>query len=307
VGEEDKWKELASKYERAAEESPKRRRSIQMPTSVDPTRLFALIVLVVLVLLTIAQTYTCVRISNLQDASAQIKEQTAKKQEEMNAELKKEIEETLDSLKSSYQRETRGMRQDVMAAAGSVDATRQEIQRTRAMTESLRKEQERRAAELAQQVATKADREQLAPITQNLTATRQDLNSTKEDVQKVVDQLGMTRSEMGTLIARNQNEITALRRLGERDYFEFVLDRGNLSPLLGGIRLELTKTNVRRLRYNMAVLADDLRVEKKDLTINEAVFFYVRSHKTPLELVVNKIQKNRVTGYVSAPKEVAAR
>jgi hypothetical protein len=307
VGEEDKWKELASKYERAAEESPKRRRSIQMPTSVDPTRLFALIVLVVLVLLTIAQTYTCVRISNLQDASAQIEEQTAKKQEEMNAELKKEIEETLDSLKSSYRRETRGMRQDVMATAGSVDATRQEIQRTRAMTESLRKEQERRAAELAQQVATKADREQLAPITQNLTATRQDLNSTKEDVQKVVDQLGMTRSEMGTLIARNQNEITALRRLGERDYFEFVLDRGNLSPLLGGIRLELTKTNVRRLRYNMAVLADDLRVEKKDLTINEAVFFYVRSHKTPLELVVNKIQKNRVTGYVSAPKEVAAR
>jgi len=305
VGEDEKWRELASKYEPPAEEGRKRRRSVQTPA--DPTRLFALIVLVVLVLLTVGQTYTCIRISNLQDVSRRIEEQTAKRQEELKTELKKEIEETLDSLKNTYQRETRGMRQDVMAAAGSVDATRQEVQRTRAMAESLRKEQERRAAELEQQVATKADREQLAPLTQDLTTTRQDLNSTKEDVQKVVMQLGMARSEMGTLIARNQHEITQLRRLGERDYFEFVLDRGTASPLLGGIRLELRKTNVRRVLYNIAVYADDQRLEKKDLTINEAIFIAVRSHRKPLELVVNKIEKNRVTGYVSAPRAVSGR
>jgi len=225
----------------------------------------------------------------------------------LKEELKKEIEETLGSLKLSYQRETRGMREDVMTAAGSVVATRQEVQRNRALAESLRTEQERQAAELEQKVATKADREQLAPITQDITATRQDLNSTKEDVQKMVEQLGMTRSEMGTLIARNQNEIAQLRRLGERDYYEFVLERGNLSPLIGGIRLELRKTNVKRLRYNIAVLADDLRVVKKGLTINEAIFFYVQSHKKPLEMVVNKIEKGRVVGYVSAPREEPAR
>lgn len=117
----------------------------------------------------------------------------------------------------------------------------------------------------------------------------------------------MTRSEMGTLIARNQNEIAQLRRLGERDYYEFILERGNLSPLIGGIRLELRKTNVKRLRYDIAVLADDLRVVKKGLTIHEAIFFYVQSHKKPLELVVNKIEKGRVVGYVSAPREEPAR
>ncbi len=41
-----------------------------------------------------------------------------------------------------------------------------------------------------------------------------DLNSTKED-------LKMARSEMGTLIARNHDEIDQLRRLGEREYVEF--------------------------------------------------------------------------------------
>ncbi len=305
MGEEEKWRDLASKYERATEEGPKRRQPVRVPA--DGTRRFALIVLVMLVLLTVGQIYTCVRISSLQDVSGRIEEQSVKRQEELKTELKKEIEETLSSLKRSYQRETRGMREDVMAAAGSVDATRQDLQRTRAMTESLRKEQERRAAELEQKVATKADREQLTPLTQDITATRQDLNSTKDDVHKMVEQLGMTRSELGTLIARNQNEIAQLRRLGERDYFEFIVERENLSPLLGGIRLELRKTNVKRLRYNIAVLADDLRVEKKDLTINEAVFFYVRSHKKPLELVVNKIEKGRVTGYVSAPREESAR
>ena len=305
VGEDEKWRDLASKFEQAAPEGRKGRRSVQMPTSVDPTRLFA--ALGVLVLLSAAQIYTCVRISGLRDASRRIEEQTAKRQEETKAELKKEIEDTLDSLKSSYQRETRGMRRDVQDAAGSVVATRQEIQRTRAITENLRKEQDRRATEIEQQVAAKADRTQLAPIAQDLTATQKDLNSTKEDVQKMVEQLGMTRSEMGTLIARNENEIAQLRRLGERDYFEFALERGYVSPLLGGVRLELRKTNVRGLRYNIDILADDLRVGKKDLTLNEAVFFYTRSHKKPLELVVNKIEKDRVTGYVSAPKEVAAR
>ena len=307
MGEEEKWRELASKFEQSAEEGRQRRRTVQMPTTVDTTRLFAAMVLGVLVLLSAAQIYTCVRISGLQDVSRRTEEQTAKKQEEMRAEMRKEIEETLDSLKKSYQRETRGMREDVMAAAGSVDATRQEIQRTRSITENLRKEQERRATELAQQVATKADQTQLTPITQDLTATQKDLDSTKADVQKMVEQLGMTRSEMGTLIARNQNEIATLRRLGERDYFEFALDRGDISPLLGGVRLELRKTNVRRLLYNIDILADDMRVGKKDLTINEAVFFYTRSHRRPLELVVNKIEKNHVTGYVSAPKEDAGR
>ncbi len=305
MGEEEKWRELASKFERGSGYKAKRRQPLKVPAEI--TLQFAGIVLAVLVLLVGGQVYTCVRISSLQGMGRRIEEQTAQRQEELKEELKKEIEETLGSLKLSYQRETRGMREDVMAAAGSVDATRQEVQRTRALTESIRAEQARRAAEIEQKVATKADQEQLAPITQNLSATRQDLDSTKEDVEKMVEQLGMTRSEMGTLIARNQNEIAQLRRLGERDYFEFVLERGNLSPLIGGIRLELRKTNVRRLRYNIAVLADDLRVVKKDLTINEAVFFYVQSHKKPLELVVNKIEKNRVTGYVSTPREASTR
>jgi len=74
--------------------------------------------------------------------------------------------------------------------------------------------------------------------------------------------------------------------------------------------LTLTKTNVKRHQFNLAMMVDDVRVEKKDRTINEPIFFYVSGSKRPYELVVNDVSPNSVKGYVSAPKgakEVAAR
>jgi hypothetical protein len=118
----------------------------------------------------------------------------------------------------------------------------------------------------------------------------------------------MARSEMGTLIARNHDDIETLRKLGERDYLEFTAGRKN--PVkVGGVSLTLTKTNVKAHRFNLALQADDVRVEKKDRTVNEPIFFYVSGSKRPYELVVNEVKPNQVKGYLSTPKgarEVAA-
>jgi hypothetical protein len=114
---------------------------------------------------------------------------------------------------------------------------------------------------------------------------------------------------MGTLIARNHDDIEQLRKMGERDYFEFTAGRKSLVHV-GGVALTLTKTNVKRHRFNLELLADDLQVEKKDRTINEPIFFYVSGSKRPYELVVNEVKPEQVKGYLSTPKgakEVAAR
>ena len=79
---------------------------------------------------------------------------------------------------------------------------------------------------------------------------------------------------------------------------------------MAGVGVTLTKTNVKRHRFNMDLVVDDVEVQKKDRTINEPIFFYVNGSKRPYELVVNEVDTNQVKGYVSTPKgakEVAAR
>ena len=55
-------------------------------------------------------------------------------------------------------------------------------------------------------------------------------------------------------------------------------------------------------RYTLTVSADDRNIEKKDKNLDEPVQFY--TGKTPVlyELVVNDIEKNKVSGYLSTPK-----
>jgi hypothetical protein len=149
----------------------------------------------------------------------------------------------------------------------------------------------------------------MGALNQDVSAQRADLDNTKKVLDSVRSDLGMARSEMGTLIARNHDDIEQLRKLGERDYFEFTVSR-KIPARVAGVGLTLTKTNLKRHRFNLELLTDDVRVEKKDRTINEPIFFYVSGSKRPYELVVNEVKPDKVKGYLSTPRgvtEVAAR
>jgi hypothetical protein len=112
----------------------------------------------------------------------------------------------------------------------------------------------------------------------------------------------MAKGEMGTLIARNHEEIEQLRRLGQREYFEFTLNGKGFREKLGSIVLELRGTNTKRNQFTLALFADDLRLEKKNRSVNEPIYFYTRGTRAPFELVVNEVGKNKVVGYMSVPK-----
>ena len=124
---------------------------------------------------------------------------------------------------------------------------------------------------------------------------RTDLSGTQND-------LKMARSELGTLIARNHEDVEQLRRLGERDYIEFTIDAKNKPQKVGSFMVELRGTNVTKKRYNVSLIVDDARIEKKNLPINEPIFFHQGNDRRPLELVVNTVAKDKVTGYISVPK-----
>ena len=109
------------------------------------------------------------------------------------------------------------------------------------------------------------------------------------------------------MIATNSNELSALKRLGERNYFEFKIGRTKDRQRVGDVTLLLKKTDPKKNKYTVEVMADDKLTEKKDKNINEPVQFYTSKAKQPYELVVNQVQKDQIVGYLATPKEQAAR
>jgi hypothetical protein len=108
------------------------------------------------------------------------------------------------------------------------------------------------------------------------------------------------------LIATNAEELAALRKLGDRDYFQFVLSKKKELHKIGYVGLVLKKTKPNKGKFTLDVIADDHRVEKKDRTINEPVQFYVAGSRVPYELVINEVKRGHIVGYLSVPKVLQA-
>ena len=145
------------------------------------------------------------------------------------------------------------------------------------------------------ELATKASAEDLNKLNGDVTGVKGDLDATKNSIQ-------MARSEMGTLIARNHDEIDQLRHMGQREYFEFTVQRKGGATKVGAVQVELRDTNIKKNQYTINVLADDKSFEKKNRSVNEPIFFYTGGSRQALELVINKVTKSTASGYLSVPK-----
>jgi len=151
------------------------------------------------------------------------------------------------------------------------------------------------ATSVKAELATKANSGDVDKLNGDVSGVKTDLDAQKNNLQ-------MARSEMGTLIARNHDEIDQLRRMGQRDYFEFTVTRKGGNQKVGNIQVELKDTNTKKNQYTINVLADDKNFEKKNRSVNEPIFFYTGGTRAALELVVNKVSKTTASGYLSVPK-----
>jgi len=143
-----------------------------------------------------------------------------------------------------------------------------------------------------------------------VTTVKADIASTQTNLEKATADLKRMNGDMGVmsgLIATNGKDLSALRELGERNYFEFDLTKKQADKRIGNVTLKLTNADPKRNRYTLQILADDKRVEKKDKTINEPVQEYVGGYRQPYEIVVNQVKKDSVVGYLSTPKVTLAR
>jgi acyl-CoA synthetase (AMP-forming)/AMP-acid ligase II len=200
---------------------------------------------------------------------------------------------------------------------GQMDVTSQKIGMTqaeladaRSRAESIRKAQTASDQKLSEKIAQaqKESEAQIGAVATDVTGAKKDIESTRTDLEATKSKLDRATGDMGVmsgLIAHNHDDLEELKRRGDRNYYEFTVQRAKTPQRVGPVQMSVNKTDAKKSRYTMTVLVDDKAIEKKDKTAGEPVQFYVKgsARSTPYEIVVFDVGKNVITGYLSTPKE----
>jgi hypothetical protein len=264
---------------------------------VDHTGKF-IVIFVILGLLIIGQIYFMTRIGSLGTSLQASQNRLAKR---LNGELAAQIQQlsnanaqSLEELRSSLDATTAQMSaMKKRAVAGDRQAAY--------LIRRVEREENERAQQLQQEIAQKADRQQVGSLTQDISSEKSGLAAANRAVSALSSNLGMARSRLGTLIARNHNEIVALQGRGQRNYYEFDLVR-NQKKLVAGVTLILRKANLKRHDFNMDMIYNDMTVSRTNLVVDSPVFFAPSQGRDFYELVVYRLAAGSARGYISTPK-----
>jgi chromosome segregation ATPase len=249
--------------------------------------------------------------------------------EERVAFLEHQLADQTDQIKSVKQHAT-DLGSDIEVVTKKLGVTTQDLDASRKFAQKLQADQEKAKEQLAGELATKASASDVAAVRQeattkvaevqqnvqnadakigtvsgevktvaaNLDATKKDLADSRRDITDV-------KTSLSAQIARNSGELADLRKKGERDFFEFDVTKPKKNEMtrVADIQLQLRKTDPKRAKYDVLIQVDDSKLEKKDRTANEPVQFLVGRDKLRYEIVVNFIDKDRIRGYLSTPKD----
>jgi len=256
------------------------------------------VILIALVVLMVAEIYSISRIAAMGKA---FQAQDARTRKELMGQFNSQLSTRLMSFEHSNEEQLEALKVELDQASRHLGVQRGELRRARTMVSKLQVEHSQQINDIKHEIALKADQQQLGALTADVSDTKTTLGKTQQNVDELANSFGMTRTRFGTLIARNHDEVEALRKLGERDYYEFTLV--HRQPIhLANIGLDLKKTNRKHHRFSLDLLVDDVWIEKKNRTIDEPIFFSTRGSRTFCELVVNKVDKGVISGYISTPK-----
>jgi len=235
-----------------------------------------------------------------------------------------DVESTSHKAASDADKKLTDLSSDVRLINNRVGVTSTELARAREASQLLKRQQEQAAKELSNQLAAKANSTDVDTLRQEATTKMDelqkdstakigtvstDLNGVKQDLVVAREEWGRQLVDVKTVlsegIAKNSGELAQLRKKGERDYFEFDIRKNSKQPLqrVADVQLALLKTDPKNHKYSVSIQVDDNRLEKRDRTTNEPVQFLIGRDELRYELVVNSIEKDRIRGYISAPKD----
>ncbi len=191
-----------------------------------------------------------------------------------------------------------------------VGLTQKELDRAKVLSRQIKEEQAKAVAALDTELdSLRAEQQsQFGALSGEVSTVRGDVEVTKGSLAETQAKLERAIGDLGVqsgLIAKNSSELDELKRRGERNYFEFDIKKSKEYVRVGTISVRLNKTDTKRQKYTVTLLANDKAIEKKDKTLLEPVQFYLQGTRHLLELVVYDVQKDRIVGYLSTPKELA--
>jgi cell division protein FtsB len=194
-----------------------------------------------------------------------------------------------------------------------VGLTQSELARAKSRAEAIRQEQQSSDQKLTAQLGQvqKESEEKIGAVATEVGGAKKDIEATKTDLEATKGKLERSLGDMNVmsgLIARSRDDLEDLKRRGDRNYYEFTIQRSKTAQRVGPVQMSLNKTDPKKAKYTVTVIADDKTIEKKDKTSGEPVQFYVKgsSRMAPYEIVVFDVGKNQITGYLATPKEGGA-
>lgn len=223
------------------------------------------------------------------------------------ASLKQQNDELSQRL-SKEDEQNQLLQSDLKVVTDKLNVTQEDLQKARqqskASVAAYNKKLSGLESNVNTQLATKASADDVNKLGGDVTGVKNDLEDTKSKLERATGDMGV----MSGLIARNHDDVEELKRKGDRNYYEFTLQKSKNGQRVGPVQITLNKSDQKRSKYTVTVLADDKSIEKKDKTAGEPVQFYVKgtARYAPYELVVFDVSKNQVTGYLSTPKSAGA-
>lgn len=158
--------------------------------------------------------------------------------------------------------------------------------------------------------APSGDDDRLQEVEDRLDSQGKQIAVTSDAVAKTRDDLqnkiAATGAELKGSITQTHEQVAQLQKTGEPSYYQFTLSLSKEFQTVGPVQVELRKVNERRGYFDLSLMVEDRQLDKKHVNLDEPVWINLSDRQQPAELVVTRIDKNQVQGYVRAPRAAAA-
>jgi predicted nucleic acid-binding Zn-ribbon protein len=257
-------------------------------------------------------------------SSGQANQATQKKLDTLAEQVHK-LELSGKVTEAAFSSQVSHLKSDIVGTQKEVDNTQVEFKKT---ASQIQAEGQKTKRELSQALGTKADTSQVSQVEAQVqaakseteskigqvntevggvktqvSAVKSDLEATRRDLEGTQRRLEDVHETLNAAVAKNATELAQLRLKGERKYIEFTISKTKESTKVEDIRLMLTKVDVKKGKFSLKIFADDSQLEKKDRLINEPMQFLVGQNRVRYEVVINLVQKDKASGYLSIPKD----
>ena len=231
---------------------------------------------------------------------------------------KVQVEEITTDLKKS-QAEIMNLNEGLESSKYQLVSQNRALKQYKNLYSGLKSDQEQQTAEIEAITLEKADRTEVNALKNETTQLQEQVMQTEGKVTEVSQQADQNRTQIAQSQAKieenqtqlasvkesvsfNSQEIAGVKRSLERDYYNFELQEKGGYMKVFDVSLSLKDTDWKRRQFDMYLLADGKVMQKKDHSINEPIQFYIAGQKKPYEVVVTRVDRKMVVGYLSVPK-----